>query len=229
MDYYLMFYSGPWMAKMSQGEWDSLTDYQIGMEYDFPDADFLFYTETMTASAEFKNAGRVLMIAQWYNKCIDQDTFMFRKLDVCGTTTKPKCDWSKVKLAYNNKCNTYVFELGSLDTCISYTTYIYNLKTGRWTDTFRTRIFNKTFADTGKYKLYVMARNKCGGCDTVYSNFVTVTCNPTSNVKNIVRDEDLKIIGYYDMIGRKVEYMEVDVPYIIIYSNGKRQKVMRTK
>ena len=31
------------------------------------------------------------------------------------------------------------------------------------------------------------------------------------------------------MIGRKVEYMEVDVPYIIIYSNGKRQKVMRTK
>jgi hypothetical protein len=229
MDYYLMFYSGPWMAKMSQGEWDSLTDYQIGMEYDFPDDDFLFYTETMTASAEFKNAGRVLMIAQWYNKCIDQDTFMFRKLDVCKTTTKPKCDWSKVKLAYNNKCNTYVFELGSLDTCISYTTYIYNFKTQKWTDTFTTRTFTKVFTDTGKYKVYVVAKNKCGGCDTAYSNFVTVTCQPTSNVKNIVRDEDLRIIGYYDMIGRRVEYMEVDVPYIIIYSNGKRQKVMRTK
>jgi hypothetical protein len=229
MDYYLVFYSGPWMAKMTQSEWDNLTDYQIGMEYDFPDADFIDYTETRIVDYTFKNSGRVLMIAQWYNKCVGQDTFMFRKLDVCGTTTKPKCDWSKVKLAYNNKCNTYVFELGSLDTCISYTTYIYNLKTQKWTDTFKTRIFTKTFADTGKYKLYVIGRNKCGGCDTAYSNFVTVTCQPTSSVKNIVRDEDLKIIGYYDMIGRKVEYMEVDVPYIIIYSNGKRQKVMRSK
>ena len=54
------------------------------------------------------------------------------------------------------------------------------------------------------------------------------TCNKTS-VKTIVKNEDLKIIGYYDMIGRKVEYMEVDKPYIIIYNNGQRQKVIRTK
>jgi hypothetical protein len=231
MDYYLMFYSGPWMAKMSQGEWDSLTDYQIGMEYDFPDDDFLFYTETMTASAEFKNAGRVLMIAQWYNKCVGQDTFMFRKLDVCKTTTKPRCNWSKLGFGYGKPmpCNVYKFELGSIDSCITYTSYIYSFKTGKWTDTFTTRTFTKVFTDTGKYKVYVVAKNKCGGCDTAYSNFVTVTCQPTSNVKNIVRDEDLRIIGYYDMIGRRVEYMEVDVPYIIIYSNGKRQKVMRTK
>ena len=83
MSYYLMFYSGPWMAKMSQGEWDSLSDYQIGMEYDFPDADFLGYTETRTADYVFKDTGRVLVIAQWWNKCLRQDTFMFRKLDVC--------------------------------------------------------------------------------------------------------------------------------------------------
>jgi hypothetical protein len=229
MDYYLVFYSGPWMAKMTQSEWDNLTDYQIGMEYDFPDADFLDYTETRMVDYTFKNSGRVLMIAQWYNKCVGQDTFMFRKLDVCGTTTKPRCNWSKLGFGYNNKCNTYVFELGSLDTCISYTTYIYNFKTGRWVDTFKTRIFTKTFADTGKYKFYVVAKNKCGGCDTAYYNFVTVTCQPTSGIENIVRDEDLKIIGYYDMIGRKVEYMEVDKPYVIIYSNGKRQKVMRSK
>ena len=31
----------------------------------------------------FKDSGRVLMIAQWWNKCIRQDTFMFRRLDVC--------------------------------------------------------------------------------------------------------------------------------------------------
>jgi len=229
MEYYMVFYKGPWMDTMSQKEWDNLTDYQIGMEYDFPDADYLDYTQTRIADYTFKNTGRVLMYAQWWNKCVRQDTFMFRKLDVCKTTTKPRCNWSKLGFGYNNKCNTYVFELGSLDTCISYTTYIYNFKTGRWIDTFKTRIFTKPFADTGKYTIYVIAKNKCGGCDTAYSNFVTVTCQPTSSVKNIVRDEDLRIIGYYDMIGRKVEYMEVDKPYIIIYSNGKRQKVMRSK
>ena len=229
MDYYLVFYSGPWMDKMSQGEWDSLTDYQIGMEYDFPDADFLDYTDTRIVDYTFKNSGRVLMIAQWWNKCVGQDTFMFRKLDVCKTITNPKCDWSKLGFGYGNSCNVYKFELGSIDTCISYTTYIYSYKTGQWIDTFRTRNFTKTFADTGKYKLYVVAKNKCGGCDTSYYNFVNVTCQPTSSIKKIDNYDDLKIIGYYDMIGRKVEYMELNKPYIIIYSNGKRQKVMRTK
>jgi len=83
MEYYLVFYKGPWMDTMSQREWDNLTDYQIGMEYDFPDDDFLDYTTTRLVDYTFKDSGRVLMIAQWWNKCIKQDTFMFRRLDVC--------------------------------------------------------------------------------------------------------------------------------------------------
>jgi hypothetical protein len=83
MSYYLMFYKGPWMDTMSQKEWDGLTDYQIGMEYDFPDEDFLGYGNTRLFNFAFKDTGRVLMIAQWWNKCVRQDTFMFRKLDVC--------------------------------------------------------------------------------------------------------------------------------------------------
>jgi len=138
MEYYLVFYKGPWMDTMSQKEWDALTDYQIGMEYDFPDADFLGYTQTRLADFTFKDTGRVLMYAQWWNKCLRQDTFMFRRLDVCKSSN-------------------------------------------------------------------------------------------VSSVKTIVKNEDVKIIGYYDMIGRKVDYMEIDKPYIIIYSNGKRQKVMRSK
>jgi hypothetical protein len=83
MEYYMVFYKGPWMDTMSQKEWDNLTDYQIGMEYDFPDADFLGYTQTRLAEFTFKDSGRVLMYAQWWNKCLKQDTFMFRRLDVC--------------------------------------------------------------------------------------------------------------------------------------------------
>jgi hypothetical protein len=51
----------------------------------------------------------------------------------------------------------------------------------------------------------------------------------TTEVKNIVKSEDLKIIGYYDMAGRKVDYIEPNQPYVIIYNNGKRQKVIRIK
>jgi hypothetical protein len=83
MEYYMVFYKGPWMDTMSQKEWDNLTDYQIGMEYDFPDDDFLGYTQTRIAEFTFKDSGRVLMYAQWWNKCLKQDTFMFRRLDVC--------------------------------------------------------------------------------------------------------------------------------------------------
>jgi hypothetical protein len=86
MEYYMVFYKGLWMDTMSQKEWDNLTDYQIGMEYDFPDADFLGYTQTRAADFTFKDTGRVLMYAQWWNKCLRQDTFMFRKLDVCKRT-----------------------------------------------------------------------------------------------------------------------------------------------
>ena len=83
MEYYLMFYKGPWMDTMSQKEWDGLTDYKIGTEYDFPDDDFLGYGNTRIFNFAFKDTGRVLLIAQWWNKCLKQDTFMFRKLDVC--------------------------------------------------------------------------------------------------------------------------------------------------
>jgi hypothetical protein len=53
------------------------------MEYDFPDDDFLGYTQTRIADFTFPDSGRVLMIAQWWNKCVSQDTFMFRRLDIC--------------------------------------------------------------------------------------------------------------------------------------------------
>ena len=228
MDYYLVFYSGPWMDKMSQGKWDSLTDYQIGMEYDFPDADYLGYTDTRIVDYTFKNSGRVLMIAQWWNKCVGQDTFMFRKLDVCKTITKPKCDWSKLGFGYGKPipCNVYKFELGSIDSCISYTSYIYNYKTQKWTDTFTTRTFTKVFTDTGKYKVYVIARNKCGGCDTTYSNFVTVTCNPTSGVNEIIKEEP-KLIRMYDMMGRPVYNARENEITIYLYSDGSTRKIIK--
>jgi hypothetical protein len=88
--------------------------------------------------------------------------------------------------------------------------------------------YNFPFKDT-RYLVIAQWFNKCTGQDTfMIRRFTIERCNKTS-VKNIVHIKDLKVVGYYDMIGRKVDYMEVDKPYVIIYSDGKRQKVIRTK
>ena len=71
--------------------------------------------------------------------------------------------------------------------------------------------------------------NECLSQDTFFFTRITVNCNKVTSIKNIVKIEDLKIICYFDMIGRKVDYMEINKPYLIIYNNGKRQKVMRTE
>jgi hypothetical protein len=91
------------------------------------------------------------------------------------------------------------------------------------------RILKYKFQTEGRFLVIAQWFNSCTNQDTFIIRRITIeTCNKTS-VKNIVKNEDLKIIGYYDMIGRKVDYIELDTPYIVIYNNGKRQKVVRTK
>ena len=88
--------------------------------------------------------------------------------------------------------------------------------------------YNFPFKDT-RYLVIAQWYNECNGQDTFIMRRITIEkCNPTS-VKTFIKPEDVKVVGYYDMIGRKVEYMELDKPYIIIYNNGQRQKVIRTK
>lgn len=94
-------------------------------------------------------------------------------------SVEAKCDWSKVYLAYSNTCNVYKFEIaGTVDTCYKTMTIVTNKKTGA-KDTFYTRAFGKTFADTGKYNVFVKVYNKCLKCDTAFEKLVYVTCKPS--------------------------------------------------
>jgi hypothetical protein len=151
-----------------------------------------FYTRTFGIT--FADTGKYNVFVKVYNKCLNCDT-AFEKLVyvTCKPTTKPKCNWSKLGFGYGNSCNIYKFELGSIDTCLSYKTYIYSYKTARVIDTLYGRTFTKVFADTGKYKVYVMAYNKCGGCDTAFYKLLTVTCKPTTTPKGC----DWSKIGLY--------------------------------
>ena len=63
-----------------------------------------------------------------------------------------KCDWSKQGIYYSNKCNTYTFELGSKDTCVSYITYIKNLRIKDYPQkNYEGRIFKHVFQDSGVF------------------------------------------------------------------------------
>jgi hypothetical protein len=76
------------------------------------------------------------------------------------------------------------------------------------------------------YKLYVVAKNKCGGCDTAYSNWIRVECNPTSGVNEIIKSEP-KLIRMYDMLGRPVHNARENEITIYLYSDGSTRKVIK--
>ena len=209
--------------------------------------DFRGYTDVT-----FNKKGKYKLYVKVWNKCKKCDTALMREINI---QYFDKVAFSKT----TKTCNNHIYEMASAtstkgDTCYSYYYYIYsgsffdNLTKGQWDtltvneiyslydfpesdlDTFReSRLFNYTYPKNGRYLTIAQCFNWCNYQDTFMLKKVTIDCGGTTGVKDIVKNEDLKIIGYYDMIGRKVEYMELDTPYIIIYNNGKRQKVIRTK
>ena len=86
-------------------------------------------------------------------------------------------------------------------------------------------LFSLLFDVYHYYKLYVVAKNKCGGCDTTYSNFVTVSCDPTSGVDEVIKSKP-KLIGMYDMMGRPVYHIRKEEILIYLYDNGTTKKVL---
>ena len=48
----------------------------------------------------------------------------------------------------------------------------------------------------------------------------------TTGLKDLIKPEP-KLIGTYDMLGRPVEKVENDIPYIFLYNNGQRKKVIK--
>jgi hypothetical protein len=95
-----------------------------------------------------------------------------------------KCDWSKVSLGKSNTCNAYKFEVtGTVDTCNKHSILI--VKKGSTTPLYTgdNRIFSYTFKDTGYYFVKVSIKNRCCGGDTLFYDYIHVTCKPTTTPK----------------------------------------------
>jgi len=87
------------------------------------------------------------------------------------------------------------------------------------------------FEDSGRYLMIPQIYNECTGIDTwAFVKLNVCVGEKTTSVKNLVKTDltNVTVVGYYDMLGRKVDYMEPNKIYIVLYSNGRRYKVMRT-
>ena len=92
------------------------------------------------------------------------------------------------------------------------------------------RTWNHEFADSGRYLVTTTYLNKCTGIDTFTIHKLDVcTKFNTLSTKPIIPIEEQTILGIYDLMGRKHDEMEVGIIYVVLYSDGRRMKVMRTQ
>lgn len=199
---------------------------------------------------QFNKKGKYKLYVKIWDACNKCDTAMYREINIQY--------FNKTGLYKSVRtCKDHVYEMPMMalkgDTCYSYYYYIYsgrffdNLTKGEWDsitneqiynlydftdsdlDTFHEgRLLNYTYPKNGRYLLIGQVFNWCNYQDTIMMTKITIDCN-SSNVKTINKNNSMKVVGYYDMLGRQVDYMEPDKVYIVLYSNGKRQKVVRTK
>jgi len=90
--WYSYIWNGPLLDSLNQHDWDSMSNDQLYMYYDFNDSDLLWQkgpgNDARRIVLKFPHDGHYLVATQWYNKCLDQDTFFFTRITIetCVTT-----------------------------------------------------------------------------------------------------------------------------------------------
>jgi len=92
--WYSYIWNGPMLDSLSEFDFKHMSDYDLWNYYDFNDSDMVWY-EGPTNSAriikyKFPHKGNYLVATQWYNKCLDQDTFFFTRISYDCTTSGVK-------------------------------------------------------------------------------------------------------------------------------------------
>jgi hypothetical protein len=93
--WYSYIWNGPMLDSLSDLDWDStlMTDEQLTMYYDFNDSDMVWFKGPENAARlikyKFPHDGHYLVATQWYNRCLNQDTFFFTRITIkkCNPTS----------------------------------------------------------------------------------------------------------------------------------------------
>jgi len=203
----------------------------------------------------FNQKGKYEVRLNVFNECekcdtvftIDVDITIFGKLGFSYNIGAKNCKYYTFELT-NRKdtCTEYYYEIWKADD------YINGLSNKEWKEVSDSalyfnysraeelieyysikseRVLNYTFKDSGRYFIVPVIYNKCTGIDTWAFKKLNVCLEfQTTSVKKITREalKNVTVVGYYDLLGRHVDYIEPNKIYIVHYSDGRRQKVMRT-
>ena len=133
--YWHYVYHGPMLDSFTQGQWDTMSDYELFANYDFNDSDLVVIqgpeNKARILKYKFPTEGHYLVIPQWYNSCTGQDTFMFKRITFKCNTAKlklPKLPTLGIKISPNPADDKVIFTVASTDKVASNTYEIYDSK-----------------------------------------------------------------------------------------------------
>jgi len=199
---------------------------------------------------QFNTKGKYRVTLKATDKCDGCDTTFKYEVDI---TIFGKVDvlW---KVGAHH-CKYYIFELTNLnDTCAEYYYTIYKgeyfdtMSQSRWENITDSSIYNgydfpendlvyynlssqrsviHEFQDSGRHLVVGYWLNRCTGIDTFVMRKIEVCTNrSTSGITKIIRPEP-KLIGIYDMMGRRVYAIRKNEVLIYIYDDGSRKKIVQ--
>ena len=134
-EYYYYIYHGKELDDLSQHDWDSMSDDQLYMYYSFNDSDIIAFEgpKNKPVVYQFTQDGHYLLITQWYNKCMNQDTFFFTRLSIelcntSGTKLPIKTTTSTITVSPNPCDDKVIFSVPSTSKTLSNTYEVYDSK-----------------------------------------------------------------------------------------------------
>ena len=202
--------------------------------------------------ALFKAKGKYQMRLNVVNECEKCDTVLTYDVDITifgkvGVEAKPglkNCkEYSVAMKDFKDTCMEYYYSVWKAEPWMNKLTDIeyeklsdsalyfgysfdekylidYNVKSER--------SFYVAFKDSGRHFVVATWYNKCTGIDTfMYKKLDVCKRVNTTNVKQLVKQDNITVVGYYDLLGRQVDYIEPNKVYIVLYSNGKYAKVVQ--
>jgi len=178
---------------------------------------------------------------------VEVDVTVFKKLGYTYNIGAKNCKYYTFELEdRKDACNEYYYtiykgdgwidslsdkEWKEVDDSTLYFTYSWAEELIEYYSIRSERVLDYTFKDSGRYFIIPMIYNKCTGIDTWAFKKLNVCLEFKSvSVKKITKTDldKVTVVGYYDLLGRNVDYIEPNKVYIVLYSDGRRVKFMRT-
>ena len=203
----------------------------------------------------FNQKGKYEVRLNVFNECekcdtvltIDVDITIFEDMGFSYNVGAKNCKYYQFKLRnMEDTCVEYYYQIWKGDKWINglsekdwkevgdsllYFNYSFDESLLMYSTIKSERTLTYEFQDSGRYLVIPMLYNKCTQIDTWSFEKINV-CKEfkTSSVKRITPSLDnVTVVGYYDMMGRKVDHIELNKLYIVLYSDGRRTKMMRIK